>query len=71
MGTAQKSKFIEILPLGVFLAVMGVPLYVFINGIGPDWLRLIIMFMLAGAVLVIAGIGLRDHLRDTKWRMLE
>lgn len=64
VGTAQKSKFIEVLPLAVLLAVMGVLLYVFINCIGPEWLRLIIVFLLVGAVLVITGIGLRGHLRD-------
>ena len=65
MGAAQKSKLIEVLPLVVFLAVMVALLYVFLNGIGPEWLRAIIMFVMVGAVLVVAGVGLRDWLRDT------
>ena len=64
MGAAQKSKITEILPLVIFLTVIGTLLYVLLNGIGPEWLRVIIMFVLVGAVLVIAGIGLRAHLRD-------
>jgi hypothetical protein len=53
------------MPLAIFLAVTGGLCYVFIKGIGPDWLRVIIMFVLIGTVLVIATIGMRQHWKDT------
>lgn len=62
----NKSIFLEILPLAVFLAVLGVLLYILLNGIGPEWLRVVIVFVLVGVVLCIVGIGLRGHLRDIK-----
>ena len=65
VSAAQESRNWGFLPLVIFLAVVGVLSYVILAGIGPVWLRAVIMFVLVGTVLVIAGLGLRDHLRDT------
>ena len=58
------TALVRFLPLMVFLAVASGLLYVFLAGIGPDWLRVIIMFVLVSAVLVIAAMGWREHWKD-------